>query len=168
MRMLIAAPAITLVLACGFASAAATPLAEFSSGVLHNQLGTNSIVKVYVANPNSTFANITMWLGGDYPEALAKFSGEEGLYLTPDQRNLTVGLNPKGERTLILVVMSTGPKDEGYTITMSANTTADASLKDSAAMKVFIDYSPNFPGLEAWTALLLMAASCFGYWRLCA
>src|SRR4030067_1701455 len=99
------------------------PLVEFSSSTLHSQLGKNSITTVYVSNPNSTFANVTVWLGGDYPAAMAKFSAEEGLYLTPDQRNLTVRLNPKEERAVTLVVMSTGPKDSGYTITMSANTT---------------------------------------------
>jgi len=166
MRMLFAALGLTLVLACGLA--AAMPLAEFSSGTLHSQLGKNTITTVYVSNPNSTFANITVWLGGDYPEGLVKFSSEDGLYLTPDQRNLTVGLNPEEERSVTLVVMSTGPNDAGYTITMDANTTADASLTDSAAMKVFIDYSPNFPGLELWGILAIMAGSCFAYWRLCA
>jgi len=164
MRMLIAALGLALVLACGFA--AAMPLAEFSSGTLHSQLGKNSITKVYVANPNSTFANITVWLGGNYPPALVKFSAEDGLYLTPDQRNLTVQLNPKEERDVILVIMSTGPRDTGYTITMSANTTADASLKDSATMKVFIDYSPNFPGLEPFTIAILLALSGLAYRRI--
>jgi len=164
MRMLIAALGLALVLSCGFA--VAMPLVEFSSGTLHSQLGKNSLTTVYVSNPNSSFANITVWLGGDYPPALTKFSAENGLYLTPDQRKLTVGLNPKEERAVTLVVMSTGPKDAGYTITMSANTTADFLLKDSAAMKVFIDYFPDFPGLELWAAFLLTAASCLAYWRL--
>lgn len=166
MRVLIAALAIALVLACG--SAVAMPLAEFSSSTLHTQLGKNAITKVYLSNPNSTFANITVWLGGDYPPGLVKFSGEEGLYLTPDQRNLTVGLNPEEERTVTLVVMSTGPNDTGYTITVSANTTADALLTDSVTMTVFIDYSPNFPGLESWAVLAIIAGSCLVYGRLCA
>jgi hypothetical protein len=163
MRMLLPSLALTLVLACG--SAAAMPLAEFSSGTLHSQLGKNTITSVYVANPNSTFANITVWLGGDYPEGLVKFSAEDGLYLTPDQRNLTVGLNPEEERAVTLVVMSTGPNDSGYTITMDANTTADASLTDSASVDVFIDYSPNFPGIESWGVLAIIAGSCLAYWR---
>jgi hypothetical protein len=164
MRLLFAALAVILVLAWG--SANAQSLAGFSSENIHIRIGTSSLLKVYVKNPDTQFANITVWLGGDYPAALAKFSPEAGLYLTPDQRNLTVGMNPKSERTLSLIILSTVPKDGGYTLTMNANTTASAT-KNSDSLKIFIDYPPSFPGLEFWGILLIIAVSCFGYWRLC-
>ena len=164
MKLFFAAAAIALILSSGLA--AARPLADFSSGSMHIRLGKSAIAKAYINNPNSTFANITVWLGGDYPADLAKFSAEDGLFLSADRRNLTVGLNPNEERAVSLSVLSTGPKDGGYMITMSANTTADSSLEDYGAMMVFVDYSPDFPALEPWGIAAIIAVSCFGYWRL--
>ena len=163
MKLFFAAAAIALILASGLA--AARPLVDFSSGSVHMRVGANEIVKTYVSNPDLQFANITLWLGGDYPAALVKFSADNGLYLTADQRNLTVGLNPKEERMLILVILSTGPKDGGYRITLNANTTGSAK-KDSIAAKIFIDYPPSFPGLETYGIALILALSGLAYWRI--
>ncbi|MCX6814843.1 MAG: right-handed parallel beta-helix repeat-containing protein [Candidatus Aenigmarchaeota archaeon] len=140
-------------------------LVMVSAETIHVGIGTSALVKTYVKNPDPQFVNITVWLGGDYPTSLAKFSAESGLYLTPDQRNLTVGLNPKEERVVTLVILSTAPKDGGYTITLNANTTA-SSMQDFDYMKIFIDYPPNFPGLELWGILLILAVSGLVYWKI--
>ena len=163
MRLFFAALAFALILTC--ASANAQTLAWFSSGTIHIRMGESMLVKTYVKNPDPQFANISVWLGGDCPASLAKFSLESGLYLTPDQRNLTVGLNPKEERAVILVILSTTPKDGGYTITLNSNTTA-SSTKDFDYMKVFLDYPPKFPGLEPWGIVLILAVSGLVYWKI--
>jgi hypothetical protein len=140
-------------------------LTAFSVENLHLEIGKNFMVKVYLKNPDSQFANITVWLGGDCPASLAKFSLESGLYLTPDQRNVTVEMNPNSERTLSLMIISTVPRDGGYTLTMNANTTASAT-QSSDSLKIFIDYPPSFPGLESWGILLILAVSGLVYWKI--
>jgi hypothetical protein len=108
-----------------------------------------------------------MWLGGDYPPGLARFSNETGtgIYMTPNKRTAILGLNPKEEKTLSLVISSTDPKPGGYTITLDANTTADSSFKDSETMRVFTDFEPSFPGLEFYGIALILALSVFAYWK---
>jgi len=156
MRLFFAALAFALILTC--ASANAQTLAWFSSGTIHIRMGESMLVKTYVKNPDPQFANISVWLGGDYPRGLANFSSQPGVYFTPDMRNATVPLNPKEEKVLNLVVISTGPKDGGYTITLNSNTTASGKT-GYASIKVFMDYAPSFPGLESWGILLIIAVS---------
>jgi len=140
-------------------------LAKFAVSNIHARLGENRIVKVYVQNPDPVFANITVWIQGDYPIALAKFiapSTFRDIYFTPDMRNFTVQLNPKNQMTLNFLVMSTGPKDGGYTLTLGANTTGSAK-NDSDTLQVFVDYPANFPGLDllGMSAIVACAAAIF-------
>jgi len=138
-------------------------LAKFSAGMVYLEMGKNGILKVYVNNPDLQFANISIWLGGDYPAALTKFSAYPGVYYTADMRNATVGLNPKEQRVLDLIMYSTGPGE--YIINVTATTTASGK-KDFDSIKLFIGYPPSFPGLELWGILLILAVSGLAYWKI--
>ncbi len=158
--------AISIILALNVTVAQAPKLATFAADSVHIHMGKNSLVKAYISNPDSSYANITVWLGGDYPTELAKFSQEAGVYYTADQRNFTVSLNPREQKIFTLLVVSTGPKADGspYSITIDSNTTASAK-KSSDTLGVFIDYAPNFPGLESWGISLLLILSGLAYWK---
>lgn len=163
MRLFFAGLALALLLACS--PAYAQPLAGFSSGSMHMQIGTNALAKIYVKNGGAQFANVTVFLGGDYPSGLAEFANVSGAYFSADMRSAVVGLNPQEGKTLQLVIISTVPKEGGYTINLDANTTASGETS-SGSMKVLIDYAPSFPGLESLGILLLLALSGLAYWRI--
>ena len=141
------------------------PLADFSDSRVHLQVGKSAIVKIYMSNPNATFANVTVWLGGSYPSNLANFSSEAGIILSPNRRTAVAGLNPKEEKVLSLVISSV-PAQGVYTIILAANTTANAGLTDQETMSVSTDYAPSFPGLELYGIALIMAFSGFAYWKI--
>jgi hypothetical protein len=108
-----------------------------------------------------------VWLGGDYPTALAKFSNQppqKDAYFTADMRNLTVQLNPRNQMTFNVIILSTSPRDGGYNVTLDANTTGSGKT-DSDNLQAFVDYPANFPGLELWGVLLLIALSGVAYWK---
>jgi hypothetical protein len=161
MKLFFAAVAISLAV---FWSSANAQLTEFSASSVHIQMGKSVIVKTYVANPNATFANVTVWLGGNYPAGLARFSNESGVYFTADLRNATLGLNPKEEKILSLVISSTDPKAGGYMITLDANTTADSLLKDRETVAVFTDFEPTFPGLDLLGMSAIVACAGAIFW----
>jgi hypothetical protein len=162
MRLFLAVLAVSMAVLWGSAGG---QLTDFSASSVHVQMGKSIMVKAYVANPNATFANVTLWLGGNYPAGLAKFSQDEGIYFTADLRNAILGLNPKEEKVLSLVISSATPQAGGYIITLDANTTADPLLKDRETMSVFTDFEPSFPGLESWSLLLILALSGIAYWK---
>ncbi|HJW96641.1 MAG TPA: hypothetical protein VJ485_00585 [archaeon] len=161
MKLFFASLAIAIILVLNVTFAQAPQLATFAADSVHMHMGKNSLVKTYISNPDSSYANITVWLGGDYPTGLAKFSQEAGVYYTADQRNFTVPLNPREQKVFTLLVVSTGPKADGspYKITLRANTTDPSGRTSSGNMDVFMDYAPNFPGLETWGILLIIAVS---------
>jgi len=150
------------------AAGVSQPLARFSADNMHIQLGSSSLVKVYVHNPDAYYANITLWITGDYPTDMVRFTGdvyEPGVYYTADMKNATVQLNPGNDKVMTLVALSTLPKTTGYNVTLNANTTASIRTV-SKNMTVFLDYPASFPGLEAWGIILLLALSGLAYWRL--
>jgi parallel beta-helix repeat protein len=141
-------------------------IAKFSADDIHIEIGKNALVKLYVRNSDLQYAQISLWLGGDYYTNLAKFSVEQGMSFTPDQRNVTVRLNPKEERELSLIIISTGPKSDEtpYNLIVNSNTTA-STAKDSDELMIHVDYAANFPGLESWAIVLIVSISCLLYWR---
>jgi len=145
-------------------AAAQEKLAEFSVEKVYITIGKGMLLKVYLKNPDSVFANISIWLEGDYPKDLAKFAQEPNAYFTPDMRNATVGMNPKEERVMSIVVQSTEPKDSGYSLMLNSNTTAGAATY-ADQVKVYVDYAPNFPGLDFWGFALLLGISGLAFWR---
>ena len=163
MRLVFFGLALGMIFLCVVSGA---QLIEPSASNIHLHVGASAIIKVYVTNPNSTVQNISGWLGGDYPAGLVKFSPESGFSLTADQRNFTIMLNPKEEKTISIVVSSTNPKDPGYTITLDSNSTIDSSVKDSESIGVYLDYTPSFPGMELWSMAILVASAGTIFWIL--
>jgi hypothetical protein len=161
MRLVFFGLILGMVLLC---SSSRAQLTDLSASSIHLHVGTSTIVKLFVNNPNDTVQNITGWLGGDYLSSRAKFSPEEGFSLTANQRNFTIMLNPKEEKTINLLVIAADPRDSSYTITLNSNSTIDSSVKDSETLKVYIDYIPTFPGLETWGIALLMASAGAAFW----
>jgi hypothetical protein len=162
MRLLFAALALCLLFlpvnVCG-------QLAELYPEDVHMEVGKSVIVKTHISNPDNSFASISVWLGGDYPAGLAKFASQSGIAYTADMRNVTIQLNPGEEKILNLVIYSTEPKAGGYLITIDAKTTA-SSLQDFDSMKVSVDRTPTFPGIEAWGILLVIGIAGLSFWRL--
>jgi len=167
MRTALALAAFLAALGLLAGPANAQMLAEFSADTIHITMGKTMLLRAYARNPDSQFANITAWLVTSYPADLAKFADEPGIFLSPDRRYAVIPLNPMEEKALTLVIQSTEPQTGGYLISMKSNTTLDsAAEKSQDSVRVFIDYSPSFPGMDFWGILLILGASGVAFWKI--
>ena len=139
------------------------PMISSPDKSFHIESGESMHTKVRVRNSDITFANITVWLGGDYP-GMSKWESLAGATLTGDGRSITIGMNPKEEKDIRLVVYP-GPIGAGYNINITANTTADATV-DVEDIRISIDQTPTFPGPESWMVLMAVPLACVVFWRI--
>ncbi len=136
---------------------------KFYFQTIHLEVGKGYDAKMHIFNPYPDFANVTIWIEGNYP---ARFENLSGTNLSADMRNVTMQLNPYEERVLRVSIMSADPSATGYSVNIHSMITAAPGRLDTKGINVLIDAVPTFPGPDALSMALLVALSTVTYFGL--
>ena len=130
------------------------PLANFIGKTVHISLGTSQFAKIQLRNIQPYPDNITVSLS-DYEPAF--FADTQEAEISENKRQLKAELNPMEEKTFYIRILSSTPNT--YYLNLQATSERDPDLTDTDSIKILITYPESFPGLDNFSALLLVLLS---------
>lgn len=144
-------------------------LVNFVAHRLEMIIGDGAFMKVQVRNMQDSFDNITVNVSG---YEFAGFADTGDIGLGSEKRSAWVGLNPYEERELFVKVLSSSIGQHFIYLNATSTLTDKGDpctgpdcVTDSDMAFITMGYLPEFPGLNIWGVLLLVAISLIVYSR---
>jgi hypothetical protein len=150
-------------------------LARFGKEKMIISVGESGIMKVYVRNIQGTTDEVTITINSTLPidpyfVSMGDFTIFNNTWIGDDydleDNNRTVvvkNLVPNEFRRLDLMVWSTEPDMEFYQVFLDARSGLGTNLTDNDEAFVVMTYPASFPGLDAWSILILIIMAVVVY-----